>query len=174
MKDPNDTRDIGPRVGSPLWIHMTTVTLAGLAVFAWAMTRLSGLQNLVHHPLIWVIAALVVVGDMRPIITPSKSGAEYPVASLTFSFAALLYWGFPVAVLLKATSSLAVGLAQRKALHRSSFNAAQTTLAMAAAGQALALTGIHPALDKPFIPEGADLPEVLLAGLAYFAVSFVL
>jgi len=174
MKDPNDTRDIGPRVGSPLWIHMTTVTAAGLAVFAWAMTRLSGLPNLVHHPLFWVIAALVVVGDMRPIITPTKSGAESPVASLTFSFAALLYWGFPVAVLVKATSSLAVGLAQRKALHRSSFNAAQTTLAMAAAGLALAVTGINPALEHPVKIKGADLPAVLLAGIAYFAVSFVL
>ena len=29
MKDPTDTRDIGPRVGSPLWIHMTLVTAVG-------------------------------------------------------------------------------------------------------------------------------------------------
>jgi diguanylate cyclase (GGDEF)-like protein len=174
MKDPNDTRDIGPRVGSPLWIHMTSVTLAGLAVFAWAMTRLSGLHDLVPHPLFWVIAALVVVGDMRPIVTPGRSGTESPVASLTFGFAALLYWGFPVAVLLKATSSLAVGLAQRKAMHRSLFNAAQTTLAMAAAGLALALTGTHPAPNQPDVPAGADLPTVLLAGAAYFLVSFLL
>jgi diguanylate cyclase (GGDEF)-like protein len=180
MKDPNDTRDIGPRVGSPLWIYMTTVTVAGLAVFTWAMTRLSGLASLVPHhmfwvhPLFWVIAALVVVGDMRPIITPSKSGAESPVASLTFSFAALLYWGFPVAVLVKATSSLAVGLAQRKALHRSSFNAAQTTLAMAAAGLALAVARMNPAPNMPVQIKGADLPGILLAGVAYFAVSFVL
>jgi diguanylate cyclase (GGDEF)-like protein len=174
MKDPNDTRDIGPRVGSPLWVHMTSVTVAGLAVFAWAVTRLSGLQDLVRHPLFWVIAALVVVGDMRPIVAPGRSGAESPVASLTFSFAALLYWGFPVAVLLKATSSLAVGLIQRKALHRSSFNAAQTTLGMAAAGLALALTGIHPAPQHPAVPQGADLPMVLLAGAAYFSVSFLL
>jgi diguanylate cyclase (GGDEF)-like protein len=174
MKDPNDTRDIGPRVGSPLWIYMTSVTVAGLAVFALAMTRLSGLHDLVRHPLFWVIAALVVVGDMRPIVTPNRSGPESPVASLTFSFAALLYWGFPVAVLLKATSSLVVGIAQRKALHRSSFNAAQTTLAMAAAGLALALTGIHPAPDAPYAPAGRALPMVLLAGAAYFAVSFLL
>ena len=105
MKDPNDTRDIGPRGGSPLWIYMTSVTVAGLAVFAVAMSRLSGLYDLVHHPLFWVIAALVVVGDMRPIVTPNRSGPESPVASLTFSFAALLYWGFPVAVLLKAAAT---------------------------------------------------------------------
>ena len=30
MKDPSDTRDIGPRIGSPLWIYLTVVTAAGL------------------------------------------------------------------------------------------------------------------------------------------------
>jgi diguanylate cyclase (GGDEF)-like protein len=174
MRDPNDTRDIGPRVGSPLWIHMTSVAVAGFLVFAWAMTRLSGLPELVRHPLFWVIAALIVVGELRPIVAPGRTGAESPVASLTFSFAALLYWGFPVAVLLRVTSCLAVGLAQRKAPHRCAFNAAQTTLSMAAAGLALALTGLHPAPSHPLVPSGADLPMVLFAGAAYFAVNYVL
>ncbi len=174
MRDPNDTRDIGPRAGSPLWIHMTSVTVAGALVFAWAMMHLSGLPELVRHPLFWVIAALIIVGELRPIVSPGAYGAESPVASLTFSFAALLYWGFPVAVLLRVTSSLAVNLAQRKAVHRCAFNAAQTTLSMAAAGLALALTGLHPAPDHPLVPSGADLPMVLFAGAAYFAVNFVL
>jgi diguanylate cyclase (GGDEF)-like protein len=77
-------------------------------------------------------------------------------------------------VLVKATSSLAVGLAQRKALHRSSFNAAQTTLAMAAAGLVLAVSRIDAAPENPVRIEGVDLPAVLLAGIAYFVVSFVL
>ena len=174
MKDPNDTRDTGPRAGSPLWIHMTVVVVAGAAVFAWAMTRLSGLEDLLRHPLFWVIAALVVVGEMRPIVTPGRSGLESPVASLTFGLAALLFWGFPVAVLLRAVSSLGVGLAQRKAPHRCAFNAAQTTLSTAAAALALAVTGIRPAPDRPFVPAGADLPSVLFAGAAGFAVSFLL
>jgi diguanylate cyclase (GGDEF)-like protein len=174
MKDPNDTRDIGPRVGSPLWIHMTSVTVAGLLVFAWAMARLSGLSGLLRHPLFWVIAALVLVGEMRPIVAPGRSGAESPVPSLTFSFAALLYWGFGVAVLLRVTSSLIVAIAQRKAPHRCAFNAAQTTLSMAAAGLALAVTGLHSTPAHPLDPSGADLPMVLFAGVAYFAVNFVL
>jgi diguanylate cyclase (GGDEF)-like protein len=172
MRDPNDTRDIGPRVGSPLWIHMTAVTVAGAVVFAWAMTRLSGLTELAREPLFWVIAALLVVGEMRPIVTQVRSGFQSPVASLAFSFAALLYWGFPVAVLLRVLASLSVELAQRKAPHRCLFNAAQTTLALAAAGLALTLTGVHASATKPLSPHGADLPTVLLAGAAYFAVSF--
>ena len=111
------------------------------------MTRLSGLGGLVRHPLFWLIAALIVVGEMRPIVTPGRSGLESPVASLTFGFAALLYWGFPVAVLLRVASCVVVGLAWRKGLQRCAFNAAQTTLSMAAAGLALAVTGIHPGAD---------------------------
>jgi predicted signal transduction protein with EAL and GGDEF domain len=174
MKDPNDTRDISPRVGSPLWIHMTTVIVAGAAIFAWAMTRLSGLPGLVRHPLFWVIAALVVVAEMRPIVTPGRTGLESPVASTTFSFAALLFWGFPVAVLLRVASCLTVGLAQRKAPHRCAFNAAKATLSMAAAGLALAITGVHPDPSRPLVPSGSDLPMVLFAGAACFAVNFLL
>ncbi len=174
MTEPNDTRDVGPRVGSPLWIHMTSVIMVGSAVFAWAMTRLSGLGDLVRHPLFWVIAALMVVGELRPIASPGRSGLESPVASLTFGFAALLYWGFPVAVLLRVTSCVVVGLACRKRLQRCAFQASLTTLSMAAAGLALAVTGIHPGPTRPVVSSGTDLASVLFAGTVCFAVSFLL
>jgi diguanylate cyclase (GGDEF)-like protein len=176
MKDPNDTRDIGPRAGSPLWIHVTAVTGAGLVVFIWAMTKVcpAGLRLLVGQPLFWVILLLVVVGEMRPVVTQGRSGFQSPVASVAFSFAALLYWGFPTAILLRAVACIAVELAQRKALHRVLFNAAEVTLGMAAAGLAVGLTGIHPAANQPLPPDGADLPGTLLGGVAYFVVTFML
>ena len=46
MKDPNDTRDIGPRVGSPLWTYLTVVTVSGAILFALAMTWLPRLAPL--------------------------------------------------------------------------------------------------------------------------------
>src|SRR5450755_4553406 len=124
MKDPNDTRDIGPRVGSPLWIHLSAVTAAGAVVLALAVTHLPDLRVLTSHPLFWIVAILVVAGQIWPIVTPGRSGPGSPVASLTFSFAALLFWGFAVAVLLRVASTVVVGAAQRKAPHRVAFNAA--------------------------------------------------
>jgi diguanylate cyclase (GGDEF)-like protein len=174
MKDPNDTRNIGPRAGSPLWWYLTTVTAAGLAVFVFGALHLNGLSALLSRPLFWLLAGLIVIGELRPIITPGKSGNEAPVASLAFSFAALLVWGFPVAALMRTTVVLGVGLAQRKALHRAAFNAAQVTLATAAAGMTLGWAGIHPAPGSPWLSAGAKLPMVALAALAYFAVNFVL
>jgi diguanylate cyclase (GGDEF)-like protein len=176
MKDPNDTRDVGPRVGSPLWIHMTAVSAAGAVVLAWALTQLgiTGLDYLAHNPRFWVIAALVVVGEVRPIMTPGKTGPDAPVVALAFSFAALLFWGFPVAALLRVISTTLVGAAQRKAPHRIVFNAAQFTLSLAAAGLAISADGLHPTPSHPWLPGGAGLPGVALAAIAFFAVNFLL
>jgi diguanylate cyclase (GGDEF)-like protein len=178
MKDPNDTRDIGPRVGSPLWIHLVTVTAAGAVAFAAAMFHLHGLLavpgGLMLHPLFWLLAALIVVGEIWPIITPGRSGPESPVASVTFSFAVLLYWGLPVALLLRGISTLAVGLAERKSVRRSAFNSAQVTLSLSAAALVLLAFGVHPSPTHVWDPDGADLLVVLPAAAAYFALNFSL
>jgi diguanylate cyclase (GGDEF)-like protein len=176
MKDPNDTRDVGPRVGSPLWIHLTAVSAAGAVVLGWALTQLgsTGLDALAHNPRFWVIAGLVVVGEVRPIMTPGKTGPDAPVVALAFSFAALLFWGFPVAALLRVISTTLVGAAQRKAPQRIVFNAAQFTLSLGAAGLALSADGLHPTPSHAWLPGGAGLPGVALAAIAFFAVNFLL
>jgi len=178
MKDPNDTRDIGPRVGSPLWIHLITVTAAGAVAFGAAMFHLHGLLTspggLFLHPLFWLLAALIVVGEIWPIITPGRSGPESPVASVTFSFAVLLFWGLPVALLLRGISTLAVGLAERKSVGRSAFNSAQVTLSLCASGLVLFAFGLHPSPMHPWDPNGHDLFVVLPAAAAYFGVNFLL
>jgi diguanylate cyclase (GGDEF)-like protein len=187
MKDPNDTRDLGPRVGSPLWIHLMTVTAVGAVAFALAMTHLHGLvgrtravvehgvlqhTGLIWHPLFWLLAALILVGEIWPIITPGRSGPESPVASVTFSFAALLYWGLPAAVLLRAVSTLAVGLAERKTVKRAAFNAAEVTLSMSAAWLVLLAFQLRPSPVHVWNPDGRDLFVVLPAAAAYFIVNF--
>src|SRR5712691_2702506 len=177
MKDPNDTRDIGPRVGSPLWIHLTAVTACGALVLAFALVQLDHVGRLSAQPLFWLVALLVIIGEIWPILIPGRSGPESPIAALTFSFAALLYWGFAVAVLLRAATILAAGTAQRKALHRSAFNAAQVVLGLGAAGLTLTIAGVNPS-PIHWIPRGAHLELqlllVLAAAAAYFAVNFVL
>jgi len=176
MKDPNDTRDIGPRPGSPLWIHITLTIMAGAAVIGLvlAMTNFTQIGVLARSPLLWVLFAMVVLGDIWPIVTPGRSSSEAPVASVTFSLAALFAWGLPVAMLIRVTSTLGVCLAERKALHRSAFNAAVAALSMAAAWGVLYGLGCRSTPKKPWVPDGTDLWRMLLAGLAFFVVTFVL
>ncbi len=175
MKDLTDTRDIGPRVGSPLWNHLTGVIIAGAVVFGVAVWHLSGLTALTRHPLFWVLAAMVLLGDLWPIVTPGRSNMEAPLASVTFCFGALIAWGLPVAVLLRGTSALVTLLARRKAPHRAAFNAAAATLGMAAGGGTLyVLCGQLASPTHPWSPDSSAVWRLLLAGAACFAVSYVL
>jgi diguanylate cyclase (GGDEF)-like protein len=193
MKDPNDTRDTGPRAGSPLWIYLTVVTFAGLVVLGAALTRLAGIRLLLGHPLLWVAAALVVAGQIWPIVASGRAGPKSPAAALTFSFAVMLFWGLPVALLLRAIAVIGVGAAQRRAPHRVAFNTAQIALSMTAAWLAIAavravesaralrplslrpVTPFMPSPAHPWSPGGWDLLLVVLpAALAYFAVNYLL
>ncbi|MFY9891218.1 MAG: bifunctional diguanylate cyclase/phosphodiesterase [Streptosporangiaceae bacterium] len=174
MKDPTDTRDIGPRVGSPLWIHITVVSVVGAAVFGLALSRLMDLSTLIDHPLFWVLAVMVVLGEIWPIVTPGHSRLEAPLASVTFAFGALIAWGLPVAVLLRGTSTVVTFLAKRKAPHRAAFNAAAATLGLAAGGAVLYLLGVRTSPRHPWFPDGQDIWRILLAGAACFLVSYIL
>jgi diguanylate cyclase (GGDEF)-like protein len=174
VKDPNDKRNIAPAFGSPLWTHLAVVTAAGAFALAVALTQLHGLRLLASHPLFWIVALLVVAGEIWPIVTPGRSLPESPVASITFGFAALLFWGFGVAVLLRTVATVLVSAAQRNGPHRIAFNVAEENLSLWAASGVLALTGYasSPVLQR--VPTGRELPVILAAGAAYFTVNYCL
>jgi diguanylate cyclase (GGDEF)-like protein len=176
MRDPNDPRDTSPRIGSPLWIYLTAVTGAGCAVLALAVVSLAatGLPTLLSQPLLPAIAALSVIGELRPIVTPGKSRPDSGDASLTFCFAALLYWGFPVAALVRLVTSVIAGVIGRGAVFRTAFNTAQYTLSLCAAWLVLRAASINPQPLSPWEPTGRELGALGLAALAYFVVNFLL
>ena len=79
MRDPNDPRDNGPRIGSPLWLYLTAVTGAGGAVLAVAIISLrsAGLPVLIRQPLLPAIAVLCVIGELRPIVTQGENAPGF-------------------------------------------------------------------------------------------------
>ena len=176
MKDRNDSRDVRPRTGSPLWLYLASVTAAGLAALVAAATSVppGGLLHLLAEPLFWAVAGLALLAEIRPIVAPGKSHPDYGTAALTFCFAALLYWGFPAGALLRAATILIAALVARRAVFRAIFNVAQLTLSLGAAGLVLSAAGIRPQPLAPWLPEGGQLLAVALAAIAYFAVNAVL
>jgi GGDEF domain-containing protein len=176
MKDRNDSRDVRPRTGSPLWVYLASVTAAGLAALVPAVASVSaaGLVHLLTEPLFWVVAGLALLAEIRPIAAPGKSRPDYGTAALTFCFAAFLYWGFGVGALLRAATIGVAALVARRAVFRAVFNVAQLTLSLGAAGLVLSAAGIHPQPLAPWLPEGGQLLAVACAAIAYFAVNFVL
>ena len=82
MRDRNDSRDVRPRIGSPLWVYLASVTAAGLAalVAAAVTVRAGGLLHLLAEPLFWAVAGLALLAEIRPIVTPGKSHPDYGTA----------------------------------------------------------------------------------------------
>ena len=176
MKDLSTGRDIGPRIGSPLWIYLAVVTAAGLCALLAAMRGLpaSGVAGIAGGELFWVIAAVALIGEAKPVVLPARALPDSGAASLTFCFAALLYWGLPAAVLLRAAIALIFALAGRKPAFRAAADAAQFTLSLAAAAAVLAVAGLHPEPLRPWVLSGRDLGTVALAAAAFFACHFLL
>src|SRR5690606_3024814 len=176
MTDPTDTRDTGPRAGTPLWAFLAGVTVIGFTALVVAVLRLDWgpLAELVRTPLFWVLAVLVVLGELRPVMVSSATavGGTYP--STMFTFAVLLHLGLPVAVLMQAAAVAVNGVVTRKAWHRVMFNIAQSTLALTAAAVVIGAFGHAPSPAVPWVPGADDLIAIALSGVAYFATRATL
>ena len=176
MKDPNNTRNTMPRRGSPLWTYVVVVVLAGFTACAVALAGLTGadVDALVGNPLFWILGGFIVFGELRPIITPGSTENNGATTSTTFSFAALLYAGLPVAALLQAVAAATCGVLRGRSPHRIAFNVAQYTLSLGAAQLVLRLFGVHATPTSLWVPEGHDLPAIALAGAVYFICNDLL
>ncbi|MGI5273845.1 putative bifunctional diguanylate cyclase/phosphodiesterase [Nonomuraea sp. CA-218870] len=176
MTDPTDTRDTGPRAGTPLWAFLAGVTVIGFTALLVAVLRLDPgpSTELVRTPLFWMLAVLVILGELRPVMVSSATavGGTYP--SAMFTFAVLLYFGLPVAVLMQAVAITVNAMVTRKAWHRAMFNVAQSTLALTAAAVVIGAFGHVPSPAVPWVPSGDDLPAIVLSGLAYFTIRAAL
>jgi diguanylate cyclase (GGDEF)-like protein len=177
MTDPPDTRDTGPRPGSPLWTYLAGVIVVGLTALVVAQVRLGPeqLAHVVRLPLLWMLGALVVLGELRPVVMSSSTLVGGTPASVMFSFAVLLHYGLSVAVLAQAAAIVISGLVHRRAWHRVAFNVAHVTLACTAGAVVLGAFGVLPHPAGPWVPGDAqDVVAIALAALAYFVVRALL
>jgi diguanylate cyclase (GGDEF)-like protein len=176
MKDPNNTRDTVPRRGSPLWVYVVCVTSVGVAalVTSLAFLQREDLRELVRNPLFWILACLIVFGELKPIVTPGSTETTGAAISTTLTFATMLYAGVPTALLFQAAATVASGVLRRRAWHRNAFNVGQYTLSFTASGVTLLLFGITASPSHVWVPGGGDLLPMALAGTAYFLVNSLL
>ncbi|MEZ0074350.1 diguanylate cyclase (GGDEF)-like protein [Planotetraspora sp. GP83] len=167
-----DTRDTGPRPGSPLWAYLAAVITVGFTALIVAQVRLglAELAEMGRTPLFWMLAVLVVLGELRPVMVSSSTLVGGTPMSAMFTFAVLMHYGLPTAALLQAVAVVVSGLVHRRSWHRVMFNIGQVTLACTAAAVTLGAFGIHPRPASPWTPDGVDIPAIVLAGSAYFAV----
>ncbi|MFC9090933.1 putative bifunctional diguanylate cyclase/phosphodiesterase [Nocardiopsis dassonvillei] len=175
MKDPNSTRDIGPRAGTPLWLYMLGATAAGavLLLVSGLGLRTDELRALAVEPLTWVLLCMIVLGELRPLTLPGQAPGDGVPTSLPFSLALVILHGLPVAALAQVTATAVSGFARGHAPHRTAFNAAQYTLSLGVADAVLRLL-LPGAVQGTWLPAAGELLTVALAGAGYFAVNRVL
>jgi diguanylate cyclase (GGDEF)-like protein len=118
-----------------------------------------------------VLAALIFVGELRPIFVPRGDHRDEITVSTTFGLALTLVGPLALAVVVQAGAVATEDLRSRKAPVKVAFNVAQYTLTLCAARAVF--SGLT---DAPFL-RGApldlphELPAALLAGLAFFVVN---
>ncbi len=172
MKDANDARNIAPRIGSPLWIYMTAVSVVGSAVLGFAIIQLNDLQKLLSSPMFWVVGGMILAGEIWRIDIPGRGPGESAAAARSITLGVMLFWGFPVAVVLRAIAVVVGGVTQRHTPQRVAFNAAQLSVSLGAAELALFVFGVSPTSRHPWTPRHFDLYVLLIAAAAYFVVNF--
>ena len=121
----------------------------------------------------WMVAGLVLVGELRPILTARSLNGDGVVLSTTFVFATLLQWGLGPAVLLQVAGVVVADVVRRRAAWRTVFNCAQYTLAWSAAHLVLDLAYGHGDGNLHRL-DGGHLPVVALAAVTYFVVNNLL
>ena len=169
-----DARETGRGLFSVFTLYIATITATGLL---FSVQRLDGLDpgDLKTMGAAFVMAAaLLVVGELRPLFTPATRDQNGVATSTTFVFALLLHWGLAVAVLMQAVATVVADRANNKAWWRTGFNVAQYSLSYGAAAGVLALFGHTATPADPVSITGSHLPGIALAGLAFFVCNDLL
>jgi diguanylate cyclase len=148
----------------PRWLrpYLAAVTMFGLAVLCYAVY--SVMQQIAAHELNdiragWVLGALVVVGELRPLLNRHENdGAN---ASLAFAIVMTAVVGWQAAALAIAVAVTIYGVVKEHAVQRTAFNVAQNMLSLLAAAGFFTVLGYR--VDSVYGP-----------GLLTFAYAAVL
>ena len=158
-------------------VYLAASTAVGGGLFVALLVvllRAPGLATLLSSFGFWLLLAMVVFGEARPLYLPGLGDPTGIVMSSPFAFGALLHYGLPAAALAHAVGVLVTGVVRRRAWWRTAFNCAQYTLSLAAAEAVLHGLGYHASPLAPGRPTGNVIAVIVLAGLAYFVVNDLL
>ncbi|HEX8084494.1 MAG TPA: bifunctional diguanylate cyclase/phosphodiesterase [Solirubrobacteraceae bacterium] len=169
LSDPSPLPVPRRRGEATLSLYLTAVGAVGTLLLA-ALLATAGWSELEITLTHMVLAAFLVLGELLPIRVPGHD--DEVTTSASFTFALLVLVGLAPAALAQALASAAADLRLRKSSQSVMFNVGQYTISLAAAGVVLVL------VSGEGHPLGAlshdNLPALLAAGLAFFAVNNVL
>ena len=151
-------------------VYLRLVSAAGAAVLLAMLVGAAGSFGPLDLEF-WLLAGLVLLGELYPIQVHGQTGEE--TFSTPFGFAMLLIYGAPQVALVQAVSSLIADLIRRRPADRIVFNLAQLTISWAAAGAVLDLLG-GTGLSSGDSLQADELPAITASAVAFFLVNSTL
>jgi diguanylate cyclase (GGDEF)-like protein len=170
MPSDDEARNLAPR-NAAFWAYLVATTVLGLALTGHALTHLSGADFGIMGGAFFVAAGLLVLLELRPLVTAGSPDANGVSTSTAFVFALLLHWGLGPALLMMTIATILADVVRRKAPWRTAFNVAQFAISYGFAWKALTYFGLHPAPSSPVTVTASQLPAILAAGVVYFFVN---
>jgi diguanylate cyclase len=167
---PDPRQVVPPDRAAVFFPYVGAVVLGGIGVVASDLGTLAASVGALPVSF-WVIAALAVVVDARPLAARAPAEARDDAGvfgSIAFTFAILLGWGLALAVVVQVAAVIVSSVRLRHAVWRGAFNAGQYTMAFAAASLVLTVAG-GAAQDGLL-----SVAVVVLAAGVWFAVNEVL
>ena len=131
------------------WGYVALCGLVGLAALVTAAAHLTTGQLWAMGSPFALIAGLVLLAELRPVVTAGAYDAQGVTISTAFVFAILFYWGPWPALLVHGLGVLLGELAKRKPLWKVVFNTGQYVACLSVAAAVLWLAGMRPSPDHP-------------------------
>ncbi|MFL6076704.1 MAG: putative bifunctional diguanylate cyclase/phosphodiesterase [Mycobacteriales bacterium] len=152
------------------WAYFCVVVGGGLAVVGYSLAHFSPITK----PAILVIAALVVISEVRPLFTPNLHDTHGLTTTPCFMFALLLVCGLPHPVVLLAIAIMIADRVMGRAYWRSLFNIGQYSLCYLAAALVLRGLGHGSVPGHPLPLTAGTLPALTAAAAAYLIANELL
>jgi diguanylate cyclase (GGDEF)-like protein len=171
---PDAREHVPAAVARRFWWYVACVTATGGGLFVALLCGLGrgSLASLGASGAL--VAGLLVVGELRPLVTAGRTDVTGVQISLAFAFALLLRWGLATAALALAAGTLISDLVRRRAAWRSAFNVSQQTLSLGAAQGVLLLFDNAATGDRARDVVQDNLIVVIAAGVAYLVANNML
>src|SRR4051795_8261667 len=126
MSAEDEARNLAPHRGAPaFWTYVAAITAAGGVLATLQLRGLTMHDFRLMGATFLVVAALLILSELRPLMTAGSPDANGVSTSTAFVFALLIHWGLAVALLMQMIATILADLVRQKAAWRTAFNVGQ-------------------------------------------------
>jgi diguanylate cyclase (GGDEF)-like protein len=166
----DEARNHAPR-SMPFWSYLAVVSVLGVGFVGVSLAGLGGHDFSAMGSTFLVVAGLLILTELRPLMTAGSPDANGVSMSTAFVFALLIHWGLAVALLMQTIATILADAVRQKAAWRTAFNVGQQALSFSAAWGMLWVFGQGATASSPMTVNGKDLIGLVIAGLFYFFIN---